>query len=152
MGNTSSIGHDIEYDDWLEHYASSKFCLSIRGDSPHSHALIRSVKFGCIPVVISDFYSLYSPTFNKFVAIEDYSVMLDEKAFLEDPVRELRKLDELSDFEIQEKIRWLQFAQRIFFVEHPESLFVPAFISQALHASNNPVAGPEFVQRCNATR
>ena len=144
----NSIGHDLERDEWLRRFTSSKFCLAIRGDTPHSHALSRAVKVGCIPVVVSDFWPLYSPTLRHFVALEDFSVVLDEKAFLEDPVRELQKLDQLSTDEIREKLEWLAFAQRIFFAEHPESLFVPAFLSQAMHASHVELGGPELVNQC----
>ena len=148
MNGTSSIGHDLEYDEWLRRFTDSKFCLAIRGDTPHSHALSRAVKVGCIPVIISDFWPLYSPTLRHFVALEDFSIVLDEKAFLKNPLRELRKLNDLPQNEIQEKLDWLAFAQRLFFAEHPDSLFVEAFISQALHASHIELGGPKFVNHC----
>ena len=44
---------------WIHEYTSSKFCLVLRGDSPNSHALFRSVRAGCIPCIISDTYPIY---------------------------------------------------------------------------------------------
>lgn len=44
---------------WLKEYTSSQFCLVLRGDTPNSHALFRSVRAGCIPVIVSDTYPIY---------------------------------------------------------------------------------------------
>jgi hypothetical protein len=85
----SSIGSDIPYDDWKREFPSSRFCLAIRGDTPHSHALLRAVKVGCIPVVVCDSYPLYAPTFKSSLNMRDYAIFVPEKAFLEDPLREL---------------------------------------------------------------
>ena len=35
----SNIGFDISREEWLKSFSASKFCLVIRGDSPHTHAL-----------------------------------------------------------------------------------------------------------------
>lgn len=48
-----SIGFDLPKDVYVEHLVSSQFCLVIRGDTPHSHALLSAIQVGCIPVVIS---------------------------------------------------------------------------------------------------
>jgi hypothetical protein len=64
----------------------------------------------------------------------DFSVMLDEKRFIGNPEAELRSLLELSDHEIESKLRHLAFAQKVTMLDHPESLFVPAFLREAVNA------------------
>jgi hypothetical protein len=135
----SSIGSDIPYDEWKREFPSSRFCLAIRGDTPHSHALLRAVKVGCIPVVVCDSYPLYAPTFKSSVNMRDYAIFIPEKAFLEDPLRELRKLADLTETEIREKLEALAFAQRVVLPDHPESLFVPAFLRESLLAQREAV-------------
>jgi hypothetical protein len=130
----SSIGPDLPYDDWLREFPSSRFCLAIRGDTPHSHALLRAVKVGCIPVVICDSYPLYAPTLKSSVDMRDYAIFIPEKQFLEDPLQELLKLNDLSEAVIRDKLEALAFAQRVIQPDHPESLFVPAFLREALQA------------------
>ena len=127
----SSIGYDISKDEWLSRYVDSKFCLCIRGDTPHTHALSSSVKVGCIPVIVCDSYPLYAPTLKSSVDMSDYAVILDENKFVEDPVRELKKLQDMTDLEIQMKLKALALAQRVLVYDHPDSLFVPAFIQEA---------------------
>ena len=60
--------------------------------------------------------------------------MLDEKRFIGNPEAELRSLLELSDHEIESKLRHLAFAQKVTMLDHPESLFVPAFLREAVNA------------------
>ena len=147
--NNHSIGHDLPKDEWLDHFQNSKFCLAIRGDSPHSHALLRSVKVGCLPVIVSDFWPLYAPTLGRFVNVTDFSVLIPEAEFMADPATALRRLRDLDESVVREKLLWLAFAQRLFFAEHPQSLFVPALVSQAWHASKVDLLGPNFVNLCN---
>jgi hypothetical protein len=135
----SSIGSDIPYDDWKREFPSSRFCLAIRGDTPHSHALLRAVKVGCIPVVVCDSYPLYAPTFKSSVNMRDYAIFIPEKDFLQDPLRELHKLTDLTETEIREKVEALAFAQRVMLPDHPESLFVPAFLKESLMAQRDAV-------------
>lgn len=137
----SSIGYDISQQEWMQHYRSSKFCLVIRGDTVHTHSLLRSVKFGCIPVVVADLYPNFAPTFSSTIRMEDYCIMLDESSFLRDPLKELSKIQDLTEDQIKEKLQWLAFAQRIFFTDHPESLFVPTFVKEA-HRAHLTDLGP----------
>jgi hypothetical protein len=109
---------------------------SIRGDTPSSHALLSSVRAGCIPVIICDLCSRYSPSFKSSLTIEDFSVTIDEHKFLQDPLGELLKLQEMmTTFEIEEKLKWLAYAQRITQPDHPKSLFVPAYVYESLKAA-----------------
>ena len=126
----SSIGYDLEKEQWLRDFADSKFCLVVRGDIPHSHALLRAVKAGCIPVVVSDLYEYYAPTFRSSLNMRDFCIFIDEDKFVKDPARTLQELDELSEDQVQAKLAALRFAQRVVAPDHPKSLFVPAFLHE----------------------
>jgi hypothetical protein len=102
----------------------------VRGDIPHSHALLRAVKAGCIPVVVSDLYEYYAPTFRSSLDMRDFCIFIDEAHFLNDPGRTLQELDELSEDQVRAKLAGLRFAQRVVAPDHPESLFVPAFLHE----------------------
>ena len=131
----SKLGWGIESpQQWIEELLDSKFCLVIRGDSPHSKSFLRSIRAGCIPVVVADCLPIYSPILKSTLNMTDFSVMLDEKRFIGNPEAELRSLLELSDHEIESKLRHLAFAQKVTMLDHPESLFVPAFLREAVNA------------------
>jgi hypothetical protein len=140
----SSIGFGLNASEWIAHYLDSKFCLVIRGDTPSTHAFLSAVKVGCIPVIVCDLCSRYSPSFKSSLTIEDFSLTMDEKRFLQDPLGELLKLQELTDSEIEEKLKWLAYAQRITQPDHPKSLFVPAFIYESLEAYKRQLDVPEY--------
>ena len=131
---TSSIGYDVSSSTWRRRMASSKFCLVVRGDDPGSHGLYRSVKAGCIPVVISDAYPEYSPAIPSLLNITDYSIFLPESSFIENPLRELLKLADLPESLIAEKLNALARVQQVVLPDHPRSLFVPAFLWEATKA------------------
>lgn len=129
----SSIGMDpLPKDEWLTHFRDSKFCLAIRGDNPQSHALLRSVRAGCIPVVVSDLWPFYAPALKSSLRIEQYSIMITEADFISNPQRSLLKLADINTTMIKEKIAYLSLAQRVLLPDHPESLFVPAFLKEAM--------------------
>jgi hypothetical protein len=71
--------------------------------------------------------------------MKEYAIFIPEKAFLQDPLRELVKLTELTETEIQEKLEALAFAQRVVLPDHPESLFVPAFLRETILAQRDAV-------------
>jgi hypothetical protein len=129
----SSIGLPLnEPKEWLSHYSSSKFCLNIRGDSPHSHSLLRAIKLGCIPVIISNWLIDYSSPFKSTLNMEDFSVMIDENKFMADPLHSLLELQNISEDIILDKIKALEFAQRVVLPLHNESLFIPAFVKESV--------------------
>jgi Exostosin family len=127
----ATIGYEIPPEQWIQRFTSSKFCLVIRGDTPNSHALLRAVKVGCIPVVVSDYYPVFSPTLKTSLDIRDFSIFLDEKAFLENPQQQLESLQEISEVDIRKKLVALQYAQQITCPDHPDSLFIPALLREA---------------------
>ena len=135
----SSIGYGLPPDEWLREFSSSKFCAAIRGDTPHTHALLNAVKVGCIPVVISDFYPMYAPSFPSTLKMEDYCVFIPEDDFIRDPAKELLRLMDLSEGAIRRKLEGLAFAQKVVLNDHPESLFVQAFLKESLFAYENPI-------------
>jgi hypothetical protein len=140
----SSIGFDLHVQEWMLHFKDSKFCLIIRGDTPSTHSLLSAVRVGCIPVIICDLCSSFSPSLKSSLTIEDFSVSMDEKRFLQNPLGELLKLQEITDFEIEEKLKWLAYAQRITQPDHPQSLFVPAFIYESLEAYKRQLDVSEY--------
>ena len=131
----SSIGWDIEKEAWERNFTDSKFCLIIRGDSPHSHALWRSIRVGCIPVIAADVLPIFSPMYKNTLQVEDYAVVLNEEELVSDPTKTLLQLNDMSEEEIRLKLKHLAFAQRVIFTDHPQSLFVPAFLKEAEMAS-----------------
>jgi len=132
----SSVGWDIEPDKWRYEIADSKFCLVVRGDSPHSHALWRAIRVGCIPVIASDTLPIFSPMFKSTFNMSDYSIVLSEQELVNNPEQTLLRLKTMNADEIANKIRYLALAQRIIFTDHSSSLFVPALLKEITIASD----------------
>lgn len=130
----SSIGWDMDPALWKEHFQDSRFCLVIRGDNPASRALWRSIRAGCLPVIISDFLPYYAPVYRSQLDMQDYAIFVKEREFLVDPVGSLinatRKLTTTSESE--QRIHNLAIAQRLFVTDHPESLFAEAFAAETV--------------------
>jgi hypothetical protein len=133
--HNSSIGLGLPPDEWLKEFTDSQFCLAIRGDTPHTHALLNAVKVGCIPVVVSDFYPMFAPTFASSLKMEDYCIFIPEKDFMIDPAESLNGLRKVSESTIRVKLDALAFAQRVVLMDHPETLFGHAFVREAVAAS-----------------
>jgi len=131
----SSIGWGLESNKYQFEHARSKFCLVIRGDTPHSHALWRSIRAGCIPVIASDLLPIYSPMFKATLNMTDFAVVVREQEFMKDLENELLQLIKMSEADIEVKIKHLAFAQRVIFTDHPQSLIVPALLQEAIFAT-----------------
>jgi hypothetical protein len=134
----SSVGYDVPLEQWAREFSNSQFCLVIRGDTPHSHALFNAVKAGCIPVIISDVYPFYAPPFPTTLRLWDFCLFLPEREFLTNPLAALQSLQQLPPSVIQAKLHALRFAQRVMLWDHPESLFVPAFVREAMASLHRP--------------
>jgi hypothetical protein len=148
----SSIGYDVPYDEWVNGMTSSKFCLVVRGDTPHSHSLLYAVRAGCVPVVVSDDYPSYAPPFKSSLAIEDFAIFIKEEDFIEDPTRELLKLQDLPKELIRAKIDNLYIAQTVVIPNHPNSLFVQAFLKESIESQKKslPHRPPVHMNEANA--
>jgi len=127
----SSIGLDIPAEQWLEDITSSKFCLIVRGDTPHSHALLRAVRVGCMPVIVSDLYSRFAPTLPSTLDLTDFCIIVKERAYMNDTKSILVGLGELDESYLRNKTENLAWAQRVIFPDYEDSLFVPAFFREA---------------------
>ena len=127
----ASIGYDIPPDLWMERFIASKFCLVIRGDDSTSHALLRAVKVGCIPVVVADHFPIIAPTFKTSLDMRDFSFFLEEKEFLKNPQEQLASLQDIPELEIRTKLIALRYAQQVTCPDHPDSLFLPALLREA---------------------
>ena len=127
----SCIGWGLDPETWNHEYKNSKFCLVVRGDSPHSKALWRIIRVGCIPVIASNHLPIYAPMFKSTLNMSDYAVIVDEEDLVNDPTMTLLKLNNMTEDEIRVKIMHLAFAQRVIFTDHPRSLFVSAFLKEA---------------------
>lgn len=86
-------------------------------------------------MIASDALPIYSPILKHTLEMSDYTIMIDEEEVVRDTHNLLMKLNDLDKDYIDTKIKNLQFAQRVWFHDHPESLFVKAFLYEALHAS-----------------
>lgn len=132
-----SVGHDLDMASWYRDMSSAKFCLVIRGDTPHTHALLRAVQVGCIPVIISDVLDIWAPTLRHSLSMRDYAIFIPEDDFMANPQQVL--LGTLQTFlqnttAVKAKIAQLQYAQQVASLEHASSLFVPAFLKEAVMA------------------
>lgn len=130
---SSSIGYDLPKERWLKELMDSQFCLVIRGDTPHSHALFTAIRVGCIPVIVSDAYPVYAPPFSSTLDMKDYCIFIQEDVFLENPLRALvSSLQSLTDAMIRKKLMALGWAQRVVLVDHPDTLFVQALLTEVM--------------------
>ena len=121
----SSIGFNLQRHVWNQEYADSKFCLVIRGDTPHSHALFNAVKVGCIPVIISDWYPFLLRPFPPHWICGTFCIFLPEGEFLSNPEKSLQNLQDIPLHVIKSNLRNLQ----VLIMDHPRS---PAFVREAM--------------------
>jgi hypothetical protein len=127
LPNNSSLGLDIQPTQWLKEFTDSQFCLSSRGDTPHTHTLLRAVRVGCIPVVVSNLYPIFAPTLKSTLTMEDVCIFIKEYDFRIDMGGELRRLATLDEAYLRNKTKYLAWAQRVIFPDEANSLFVPVF-------------------------
>ena len=129
----SSVGYDIPFEQWTREFSDSKFCLTIRGDKPYSHSLWRSIKNGCIPVVVSDVLPYFSPIFRSQLHMSDYAIIVNESDLLADPAGTLNNATmNLPMEELVRLIKGVNLVQRLIVPNHPASLFVEAFCRETV--------------------
>ena len=84
-----SIGYGLPPDQWIQEYLNSRFCLVIRGDQPGSTSLLRSIRMGCLPIVVSDSLPASQQLYPHVLQYEDFSVTVSEDDFLMNPIQSL---------------------------------------------------------------
>ena len=153
-----SIGLDIvPLGEWVRIFSDSKFCLTIRGDQPGSRSLNRAIRFGCIPLVISDALPVFQSYYSKTLQYDDFALIVKEEDFLKDPIGSLDKAISLSPTELLQKLEGLRLMQRIVTADQFDSLFVPAFAREIVETmKENGFAAGATGSQCdsdhNATR
>jgi len=91
---------------------------------------------GCIPVIASDNLPIWGPIFKSTINMSDYGIIVSENALANNPKKTLvLKLNDMSEAEIEVKMKHLAFAQRVIFTDHLDSLFVLAFLKESMMAS-----------------
>jgi hypothetical protein len=136
----SSVGFDIPSEQWNRDFASSKFCLVIRGDNPASRSMYRGIRSGCMPVIISDTLPSYHPLYASLLKFEDFALVVTDEDFLKDPVGSLNAaVHRLSEGELRRKVEGLALLQSIIAADLPDSLFVPAFVSEVVAARQKEI-------------
>lgn len=133
----SSVSWGVSGEQWRREFHDSKFCLMIRGDKPCSRAMYRAIRNGCIPVVVNEMLPFFAPIFRSQLNITDYAILVHEEEFLRDPAGTLNRATEMSDAELDRLLQGLHVIQRFVVPDHPESLFVEAFLAEA-RASFDP--------------
>lgn len=130
----TSIGSDIPRAKWIDEFPRTRFCISIRGDTPQTHALLRAVRVGCIPVVISDFYPIFAPTFRSTLELEDFCIFIKEDKWQKNMTKQMHWLMSLDEGFLRNKTKYLAWAQRVIYPDQDDSLFVPAFLKEAANS------------------
>ena len=129
-----SIGYDIPPDDYRRTLLDSKYCLVIRGDTPSSHALIRALRVGCLPVVISDFLPIFSPSLSATLDVRNFCIFVDEEEYITNVAAVFQRIAALEtehpDY-LRLKYEHLHWAQRVLFPDVDDSLIVPAMLREA---------------------
>eukprot|EP00045_Choanoeca_perplexa_P016802 m.231261 g.231261 ORF g.231261 m.231261 type:complete len:420 (+) comp17364_c0_seq4:104-1363(+) len=61
---------------------SSKYCLVIRGDDPHTSRFIDSLSAGCVPVIINDLFHLITAPFATHINYAAFAIFIPEAKWL----------------------------------------------------------------------
>jgi hypothetical protein len=129
----SAIGQTVRHEHWLREFSGSKYCIVIRGDNPSSRSLYAAIRMGCLPVIVSHALPYYQPIFRSLVTYDDFSISIDEGAFLSKPAESLNSaIQSLSESDLRLKVRGLSLLQRLLVLDHPKSLFVSAFVHETV--------------------
>ena len=127
---SGSIGFDIPPDYWKKEFADSKFALIIRGDTPGSHSFYNSISLGCIPVVISHGFKIFSLPFQNKIKLEDFAVEFEEDYFINHPEKIMPDLNKIPDEVIKSKLEKLKEIQKMLLYNHPESQVADLILEQ----------------------
>ena len=118
---SSDVGFRMPHGRWLTAWATARWCLVMRGDTPTSHAFYNAIAGGCLPVVISDgFEAVGSPPFG--IVLESLAVVVSETSFTANPNALLSMLEALPEPVVAAKLRALAAAQPKLLYRHPHSV------------------------------
>ena len=110
---------------WLFMESLSTFCSKSPFDRfpPDStHAFYAAVSGGCVPVIVSDVFGEVALPFGKWVKLEDFSVSIKEREFLERPWEVMRILRDIPEAVMRGKVAGLVGVQRALLYRHPRSV------------------------------
>ena len=82
---------------YITEIQNSKFCLVIRSDDPQTSRFYDAISAGCIPVLISEGWSLTVAPFVSSVDYESFTITIPESMFWYDPIASARFIYSLSE-------------------------------------------------------
>lgn len=91
-------------------------------------------------VIVSDWYLFFAPPFPTTLDMRDFCVFIPEHYFLRNTQEALERLQHIPGHVIQAKLKAMEYAQRVMIVDHPQSMFVPAFVREALASFGRPAS------------
>jgi hypothetical protein len=83
---------------------------------------------------VSDTYPVYAPPFPATLGnMKEYCIFIQEDYFLENPLVALSSsLQNLTEPMIRQKLEALAWAQQVVLVDHPDTLFVEALVTEGM--------------------
>lgn len=144
----SAVGWNVEPKQWLHKTSNAKYCVVVRGDNPASRSMWVGIRLGCIPIIVSNALPSYLPIYRSLFKYDDFGVVLDERSFLRDPSGTLNNgIKSLSESDIKKKLDGMAALQHLIALDHPDSLFVPAFVHETVvRMGDNRSHVPEWVE------
>ena len=84
-------------------------------------------------MIVSNALPLYQPLFSSLVDFNNFSIVIDERDFLSNGPQSINHaIQSLSVFDQMRLIHGLELVQRLLIINHPHSLFVPAFVHETI--------------------
>ncbi|CAB9530881.1 unknown protein (Partial), partial [Seminavis robusta] len=130
----SSIGFDIEPSEWQRRFVNVQYCPCVRGDTPFTRCVFRSIRAGCVPIVVSDSLEDFAPIYKSVLRQTDYAVVVEEARFLENPAQALHDATQrmTATEELETLIHGMNLVKRMIVPNYPDSLFVEAFAHETV--------------------
>lgn len=116
------VGFGLPREQWAAEFEQSKFCLTIRGDTPTSNSLYNAIKVGCVPVIISDTFPLVGQPFGTQLPWSLFTVTLPEEVFATDPLAVARFLWQMPASQQRSLVANLGAARRALLYEAESTL------------------------------
>lgn len=136
----SHIGYKISPTEWAKGWAQSRFCLTIRGDTPASHSLYVSLAAGCIPVIIASYHAEVALPFSNHIVQSAFAVEIAESDYVKTPAIVSSTLLGLSEIDIAKKLRYIrEVAQPAMLYNHPDSITASLGLLYAVNQSERIV-------------